>query len=147
MLIFLCVVVGLMWVSYVKSRQFDIAKPVPRFSSGRPSYRSRAKRPSASPARSVLPTQRKPVPRFSSGRPDYQSRAKRQRAQSQTHQTSKAVPVEIFPASPFHRLTRLTRNVDTADRLVKQISAMNPDQSLLWCVQKAIYDIERDRMS
>ena len=130
MLIFLCVVVGLMWVSYVRARD----RGLPWFSLGG------SKR---------LRTQ-EPVPRFSSGRPNYQSRAKRRSGQSGPALDSRkrrAKPAEVFPAGAFHRLTGLTRNVETSDRLVRQISAVNPDKDMLWCVQKAIYDIERDRMS
>lgn len=53
----------------------------------------------------------------------------------------------LFPAGAFHKLVELTHNADTADRLVQNVSERHPARDTLWCVQKAIYDIERDRMA
>lgn len=36
---------------------------------------------------------------------------------------------------------------DTALRLVSQVKMKNPDRSINWCVEKVIYDLERDRGS
>lgn len=36
---------------------------------------------------------------------------------------------------------------DTALRLVSQVKMKNPDKSIDWCVEKVIYDLERDRGS
>jgi len=62
-------------------------------------------------------------------------KAKRQMAQSQP---SSAVSRK--------RLFRLCHgDVDQARRLVQRIRVANPDQSEQWAVDKAIYDLERDR--
>ena len=47
----------------------------------------------------------------------------------------------------FHRLYQLTHNVEIAERLVRRLAEKHPDRDLLWCIQKAIYDIERDRQA
>ncbi len=52
---------------------------------------------------------------------------------------------EAFPAAAFHRLYQLTHNVEIAERLVQNLTEKHPNRDLLWCIQKAIYDIERDR--
>ena len=36
---------------------------------------------------------------------------------------------------------------DTANRLLSQIKIKNPNRSINWCVEKVIYDLERDRGS
>lgn len=55
--------------------------------------------------------------------------------------------VAAEPLSSFPALDALTRNSDTSRRLVAHIRALNPDKNLEWCAEKAIYDIERDRMA
>ena len=47
----------------------------------------------------------------------------------------------------FHKLTELTRDRKTSERLVRRISQMNPGRTADWCIEKAVYDIERDRMA
>ncbi len=47
----------------------------------------------------------------------------------------------------FWELNALTRNEAASERLVEHISQMNPGQTADWCVEKAIYDIHRDRMA
>lgn len=44
------------------------------------------------------------------------------------------------------KLFRLTGNVETGRRLVQRIRIANPDRSEQWAVDKAIYDLERDRL-
>lgn len=44
------------------------------------------------------------------------------------------------------KLFRLTGNVETGRRLVQRIRVANPDRSEQWAVDKAIYDLERDRL-
>ena len=34
---------------------------------------------------------------------------------------------------------------ETADRLVSQVKKSNPHRSIKWCIEKVIYDLERDR--
>jgi len=36
---------------------------------------------------------------------------------------------------------------DTANRLLSQVKVNNPNRSINWCVEKVIYDLERDRGS
>lgn len=47
----------------------------------------------------------------------------------------------------FHKLNELTRDRKTSERLVRHVSQMNPGRSADWCIEKAVYDIERDRMA
>ena len=44
----------------------------------------------------------------------------------------------------FPALDELTRNSDASARLIARLRALNPDRSLDWCEEKAIYDIKRD---
>ncbi len=68
---------------------------------------------------------------------------RRQRRQSE----SSKLPREIFPTRAFHQLHQLTHDAETAERLVKRLSEKHPGRDMLWCIQKAIYDIERDRQA
>ena len=43
----------------------------------------------------------------------------------------------------FPALDELTRNSDASARLIARLRALNPDRSLDWCEEKAIYDIKR----
>ncbi len=49
--------------------------------------------------------------------------------------------------SALNKLIALTHSSDVADRLVDRVAEKNPDRSRLWCVDKAIWDIKRDRMA
>lgn len=48
---------------------------------------------------------------------------------------------------PYHRLNELTRSPEASVRLVARISALNPEKDIAWCIDKAVYDIKRDRMA
>jgi len=52
------------------------------------------------------------------------------------------------PASPIvkNRLDYLTKDHRVSDRLVKRIQLANPDRSEQWAYEKAVYDLERDRI-
>jgi hypothetical protein len=45
----------------------------------------------------------------------------------------------------WRRLVKLTRDENTAHRLVNNLLLKNPDRDANWCCEKAIYDLERDR--
>lgn len=45
------------------------------------------------------------------------------------------------------RLHSLTRNEEVSDRLIGHVQERNPEKDRVWCIEKAIYDIERDRMA
>ena len=47
----------------------------------------------------------------------------------------------------IYKLDELTRDRSTSERLVRRVSERNPGRSSQWCIEKAIYDIERDRMA
>ena len=47
----------------------------------------------------------------------------------------------------FHKLNELTRDRSTSERLIRHISQLHPGRSADWCIEKAVYDIERDRMA
>ena len=76
------------------------------------------------------------VPWFSWGKPVQQSRPR----------PSKRV-VPTYPTDAFYRLNELTHNTAIAERLIVQVREKNPTQDYRWCIEKAIYDLERDRMA
>lgn len=47
----------------------------------------------------------------------------------------------------FCRLNELTRDPETTSRLIMHVAERNPGRNGDWCVEKAIYDLERDRMT
>lgn len=49
-------------------------------------------------------------------------------------------------ATSKNRLDSLTKDRRVSDRLVKTLMFANPDRSEQWAVDKAIYDLERDRI-
>ncbi|MGD1859653.1 MAG: hypothetical protein ACFB0E_06755 [Leptolyngbyaceae cyanobacterium] len=53
----------------------------------------------------------------------------------------------IVPESLMRRLDRLTRDRRVSERLIERIAFNNPGRSKRWCVEKAIYDLQRDRRS
>ncbi len=56
--------------------------------------------------------------------------------------TSEAIPPRLM-----RRLDHLTRDRRVSERLIERIAFNNPGRSKSWCVEKAIYDIQRDRRS
>ncbi len=57
-------------------------------------------------------------------------------------------PVAQASHSPvFKRLNELTRNREIAERLIQHVAQRHPDKTPEWCIEKAIYDLERDRMA
>ena len=56
--------------------------------------------------------------------------------------TSNAVPAHLM-----RELNRLTRDRRVSERLIQRIEFNNPGRSKRWCIEKAIYDIQRDRRS
>jgi hypothetical protein len=51
------------------------------------------------------------------------------------------------PGHLMQQLDRLTRDRRVSERLIENIAFNNPGKSKRWCVEKAIYDIQRDRRS
>lgn len=47
----------------------------------------------------------------------------------------------------FNRLNGLTRNVETTQRMIEYVAMRHPEKDQQWCIEKAIYDLERDRMA
>ncbi|KKJ00709.1 hypothetical protein [Prochlorothrix hollandica] len=45
----------------------------------------------------------------------------------------------------WRKLVKLTRDEETAHRLVRNLLLRYPDRDVDWCCDKAIYDLERDR--
>jgi hypothetical protein len=124
MTIFLAVVALLIWMSYVSARD----RGVPWFSLG-----TKSKPPCLSPPQSLPSQQRPPKRRFA------QDEAPKARPTPQ--------PKQDFSARAFYRLDTLTHNSETSQRLVERLQQRHPEKSLKWCVEKAICDIERDRMA
>ncbi|MBE7381703.1 MAG: hypothetical protein F6J95_009875 [Leptolyngbya sp. SIO1E4] len=54
---------------------------------------------------------------------------------------------KAIPAHLMRKLDRLTRDRRLSERLIERIEFNNPGRSRRWCVEKAIYDIQRDRRS
>ena len=52
-------------------------------------------------------------------------------------------------ASPqlMRRLDRLTKDRRVSERLIERVEFNHPGRSRSWCIEKAIYDIQRDRRS
>ena len=57
-------------------------------------------------------------------------------------------PIAVKPASGAtkQRLDSLTKDRRVSDRLVQRLLLMNPERSEQWAYEKAIYDLERDRL-
>lgn len=51
------------------------------------------------------------------------------------------------PPRLMNELHRLTRDQRLSARLIERIAFNNPERSRRWCVEKAIYDLQRDRRS
>jgi hypothetical protein len=51
------------------------------------------------------------------------------------------------PDKLMRRLDRLTKDRRVSERLIERNAFNNPGRSKRWCVEKAIYDIQRDRRS
>ena len=81
------------------------------------------------------------VPWFSFGDQPDQRRARHMAKRAQQARAVESQRLH-FPA-----LDELTRNSDASARLIARLRALNPDRSLDWCEEKAIYDIKRDRMA
>ena len=47
----------------------------------------------------------------------------------------------------MNKLDSLTRDRRVSERLIERIAFNHPRRSKRWCVEKAIYDIQRDRRS
>lgn len=51
------------------------------------------------------------------------------------------------PGNLMRRLDRLTKDRRVSERLIERVEFNHPGRSKRWCVEKAIYDIQRDRRS
>jgi hypothetical protein len=69
--------------------------------------------------------------------PDLTALAKAKRKKASTQPASAAIK---------HKLYTLTKDYRVSDRLVRRLQVDNPDRSEQWCYEKAIYDVERDRL-
>ncbi len=49
------------------------------------------------------------------------------------------------PPRLMNELHRLTRDQRLSERLIARIAFNHPQRSRRWCVEKAIYDLQRDR--
>lgn len=157
------VVIGLVLVSWVSARD----RGVPWFSLGGTSSKRKALQPMLSvqpvtpfrlrtenikprsPWLEPEPSGDKIKPKQAKPKQSKQTKPK-QAKPKQPKQPKQAKPKQIkkdFPAKEFYRLDELTHNADTSRRLVEHVQQRHPDRSLKWCVEKAIYDIERDRMA
>ena len=74
--------------------------------------------------------------RKTAGRQLVPSRSGRMRTRSAT-----------VPDKLMRRLDRLTKDRRVSERLIEQNAFNHPERSKRWCVEKAIYDIQRDRRS
>lgn len=129
MTVFWCLIFGLICISYVNAKQ----KGVPWFSMGQSVQRQTAQSPRSLRTKSIKPKS-----------PHLVSNPKTQQVLRQTPIPSKLNKVEIVA---FHRLNELTHNKELTQRLINNVQARNLHRNRLWCIEKAIYDIERDRMA
>lgn len=53
----------------------------------------------------------------------------------------------VVQPAVFNELHALTHSEEAANRLVDYAQSMNPGRDRVWCIEKAIYDIKRDRMA
>ena len=54
----------------------------------------------------------------------------------------------FYTSSPaVQRLNSLTHSPELSMRMIRHTATKNPNRSEQWCVEKAIYNIERDRMA
>jgi hypothetical protein len=67
-------------------------------------------------------------------------RRKRVKPKSQT-----APKLANIPDYALVKLDRLTKHTPTSRRLVERLMLANPNKTLAWCIDKAIWEIERDR--
>lgn len=128
MTIFLCVVAGLVWISYVSARE----RGVPWFSLG---------------GRKSAPVQRLQLRTHSikPKSPWVQPSAASSEKKKAGRQRSPRKDPSITPL--YYRLNELTHDAGASERLVSALVERNPDKGTRWCIEKAIYDIERDRMA
>jgi hypothetical protein len=59
--------------------------------------------------------------------------------------SSPTPPAFSIPATILSKMDRYTYNRDTSERLVRQVAASNPGKTGVWCAEKALWDLERDR--
>lgn len=69
-------------------------------------------------------------------------RRRRQPANRLQARSSNTIPNHLM-----RELDRLTRDRRVSERLIDRIAFDHPGRSKRWCVEKAIYDIQRDRRS
>jgi hypothetical protein len=56
-------------------------------------------------------------------------------------------PSQTIPPHLMQELDRLTKDRRVSKRLIERIEFNHPGRSKRWCIEKAIYDIQRDRRS
>lgn len=56
----------------------------------------------------------------------------------------KRPPIE-FPTRLMYRLDDLTGEREISERLVRKVALNNPARNGQWCVEKALWDLQRDR--
>jgi outer membrane biosynthesis protein TonB len=99
-------------------------------------------KPKQAKPKQAKPKQAKPKP----PKPPKPQQAK-QAKQAKPKQPKPQQIKKDFPTKDFYRLDELTHNAETSRRLVNRLQQKHPDRNLKWCVEKAILDIERDRMA
>ncbi|MEM9002742.1 MAG: hypothetical protein AAGE59_04345 [Cyanobacteria bacterium P01_F01_bin.86] len=55
--------------------------------------------------------------------------------------------LNAIPPRLMRKLDRLTRDRRVSERLIERIAFNHPERPKSWCVEKAIYDLQRDRRS
>jgi hypothetical protein len=74
-------------------------------------------------------------------------RSRRPRALASTRARRLISGPDTVPPRLMNQLHSLTRDRRVSERLIERISFNHPHRSKRWCVEKAIYDIQRDRRS
>ena len=130
-------VIALLWLQYQKCRR-----------EGRPFFRAPSKRRKHS-AINVSPPQRSQQ-RYGQ-RSDNTARSQRPKNRPQqlavapsgfVHSCNKE---DELSGKLLLKLNGLTRNQATSKRLIENVKSKNPQKSLNWCAERAIWELERDR--
>jgi len=75
------------------------------------------------------------------------NRRKLPKRSTTARRSGKSSNPNAVPPRLMRELDRLTRDRRVSERLIERVEFNHPGRSRRWCVEKAIYDIQRDRRS
>jgi hypothetical protein len=78
--------------------------------------------------------------------PQFYTPQTRRRRPARKHRPRQKYQHDIPKTAMWHKLLTLVQgDTDAAERLIKYEQSRNPDRSIDWCVEKAVWQLERDR--